>query len=77
LDMIATWKMEMMTVTGAEWNILLPHTIVSTIAIIAFLLMGFLGATRRITLHKIIVYYLFIPAWLLAYVSGIYLIQTV
>jgi len=78
LDMIATWKMEMLSTSAgdADWNILLPHTVISTIAILAFLVMLALGYTNRIAIHRVVVYYIFIPSWLLAYGSGIFLIQT-
>jgi len=78
LDMWATWKMEELRHTGWETYgsdfLLLGHTVVSTLAIIFFLSIAFLGYRRKIKHHRFTIFYLFAPAWLLSYSSGVVLV---
>ncbi len=78
LDMWATWEMERLRHAGWEgysenW-FLFGHTIVSTLAIIFFLSMVFLGARHKIKIHRFVAWYVFVPAWVLSYTSGIFLV---
>ena len=78
LDMWATYKMEMLRTegwTGLDMPVVLwSHTIVSTLAIVLFAVMVWLGYTGRIKWHRKVVWFAFIPMWLIAYISGIYLV---
>ena len=78
LDMWATWKMEELRHAGWEAYgsdlLLLGHTVISTLAILFFLSIAFFGMRRRIRYHRIVIFYYFVPAWLLSYTSGIALV---
>jgi len=78
-DLYATYLMETL---GAGFGlafsfyppILKFHTIVSIIAIAAFLLQMFLGIYRKKTWHVLSAKFIFFPMWTISYLSGMYLI---
>lgn len=78
LDMYATYLMEGLRAKGwssAGWEpLLIGHTIVSTLAIVLFTLVAVFGYRRQINVHRRLIYYGFIPVWLMSYGSGLFLI---
>lgn len=79
LDLYATYLMETIRITsGLKFTIFPPvlkfHTIISIVAIAAFLLQMFLGIYHKPKWHVWSAKYLFLPSWVIAYLSGIYII---
>jgi len=80
LDMWATWDMEQLRAngqTGLEGSyLLLGHTIVSTLAVLLFLIMITLAIRGNIAAHRKVVWYAFAPVWFISYSSGILMVST-
>lgn len=79
LDLYATYLMETISASlGLTFRFYPPvlkfHTIVSIIALVAFLLQMTLGIMRKKTQHVWSAKFIFFPTWIAAYFSGIYLI---
>jgi len=79
LDMWATWDMEQLRVngqTGFEGSyLLLGHTIVSSLAVVLFLIMITLAISGKIAAHRMVVWYAFAPVWFISYTSGILMVS--
>lgn len=79
LDMWATWDMEQLRANGQSGfegsYLLLGHTIVSTLAVLLFLVMITLGIRRKIVAHRRVVWFAFAPVWFISYTSGIVMVS--
>lgn len=80
LDMYATYLMETMRIekelTFSEDSLILMfHTTIAVIAIFAFLLQAGLGIAKKKRIHVITAKYFFLPVWVVAYGSGLYLLM--
>ena len=76
LDMWATMLME--SLRSESWEVYPPllasHTVVSLLAILTFLSMFLLGIKKKIKTHRKVVWWAFMPSWLLAYATGMALV---
>lgn len=82
-DLYATYLMEIMNIwTKTELAfkinylfILYLHASIATLAILAFLLQAALGISKKRKAHIFWAKYIFLPLWIAAYASGLYLLS--
>lgn len=76
LDLYATYLMETKQLIAVNYSGLLlgTHISVSLLALISFLAVAAFGIFKKRQYHLVMLKWIFIPAWLASYLSGMYLI---